>query len=101
MKVFIPFKDMFRELMLTGTKTMTSRTRKYGEIGDIFQIFGTTFEIVNVCQKSLDVVAWLHYREEGAESPSEFMKGWATIHPIKGYVPTQQVWVHQFRRTKS
>jgi len=98
MRVGIPFLPQFHDVMLNGTKTMTSRTRKYGEKGDTFPAFEQVFEIVNVFQLRLDVVAWLHSREEGAKDPQDFMKVWALIHPRKGYVPEQEVWVHEFVR---
>ena len=97
-KIEIPFMERFREPMLSGKKTWTSRTRKYGEKGDTFTVFDATFEVVNVSQMRLDVVAYLHSKEEGLNSPEDFMATWKMIHPRTGYDPEQVVWVHEFKR---
>jgi hypothetical protein len=100
-QIQIPFMEMFREKMLSGKKTWTSRTRKYGAPGDTFMAFGSTFELVNVMEMRLGVVAWLHHRDEGCNSQEEFVECWKQIHPRKGYVPSQVVWIHQFKKKES
>jgi hypothetical protein len=97
-EVQIPFKSEFKKRMLSGHKTVTSRTRKYGEVGDTFQAFGATFRITLVFQYKLDCVAYLLCHEEGFDSPDEFIACWATIHPGRGYQPSQTVWVHRFKK---
>jgi len=97
MKVDIPFKPRFWKAMLDGTKTMTSRTRNMGEIGDTFEAFGTIFQITKVYPELLNFVA-LRWKEEGAESYEDFKKIWISIHPIRGFDPIQSVWVHEFKR---
>lgn len=94
--VYIPFMPRFREPLLNGTKTWTSRNKKCGEVGDAFIAFGRTFEITGISQKNLCEVIQ-HFREEGLTSVEEAIRVWGQIHPIKGYVPTQLVWVHEFR----
>lgn len=97
MKVKIPFYARFKKPLLDGTKTWTSRTKWYGEIGDIFDVFGATFEITHRMLKPLFFVVE-HWREEGCESKHDFKEVWRKIHPIKGYYPSWIVKVHVFRR---
>lgn len=99
-EVIIPFKPMFREPMLSGKKTATSRTRKYGNVGDAFQAFGAHFILTLVYQYKLDCVAYLLCHKEGFDTPQDFMKAWAKIHPGRGYDPEWEVWVHEFKRWK-
>jgi len=98
MKVKIPFMEQFREPMLAGIKTCTSRTKKYGEEGDTFEVFGAMFEIQSVCRFPLRAVASELYKYEGFNQPEEFIDIWTSLHPRKGYDPEQRVNVHFFRR---
>ena len=97
MKVKIPFKPRFKEPMLDGTKTWTSRTRRYGHKGDTFDAFGATFEIVEEPEKcTLRDIMYNHWKEEGCKSTTDFFEVWEEIHPRKGFVPSQLVWAHIF-----
>jgi len=96
MKVKIPFKPRFKVPMLLGEKTLTSRTRKMGESGDTFEAFGATFEITDVFKADLDTVAYFFDRE-GCSSREDFIEVWEKIHPRKGFIPTQRVYVHVFK----
>jgi hypothetical protein len=95
MEVKIPFLSMFKEPMISGVKTWTSRTRAFGNPGDTFKAFGRTFVIKKVSKKTLREVAE-HFREEGLSSKEELEAVWREIHPIKGFNPSQVVFVHQF-----
>jgi len=97
MKIDIPFKDMFKEVMLSGQKTMTSRSKWYGSVGDTFQIFGRTFEITDQFTMLLKDVAIDFYREEGFESEAEFKDFWVTIHPRRKYEPNRIICGHVFK----
>lgn len=94
--VTIPFKDRFAQPLLSGKKTMTTRTRKMGEVGDIFHAFGGEFKIDAVKQTLLGYVAMVYWQQEGMESVEDFEKIWAEIHPRRGYVTGDKVWVHSF-----
>lgn len=98
MKVRVPFKTQFRDMMLSGKKTMTSRTKRYGEVGDTFDGFGATFQITNVMRCSLLLVANEYYLEEGCNSDYDFVQLWKQIHPRKGFMPNQMVYVHTFEK---
>lgn len=96
--VKVPFNPRFEGVMRSGRKTWTSRTRRYGAVGDRFPAFGMTFEIKTQFPMLLGVVAREHFWEEGFESPEEFSAFWKLLHPRKGFVPEQKVVVHGFRR---
>lgn len=84
--------------MLSGQKTHTARTRRYGVPGDTFQAFGVTFELIEIRRVTLSVVAYLYYYYEGFDSPQDFIRCWNILHPIKRYRPYTHVYLHQFRR---
>jgi len=96
MKVKIPFKPRFKEPMLNGTKTWTSRTKCYGKVGDTFEAFGYEFEIRKVTRRHLEWVAD-HWKEEGFTSKLEFIQFWIKLHARKGFLPIQLVYVHIFK----
>lgn len=100
MKVKIAFKEEFREVMLNGDKTFTSRTKKMGTYNDTFEIFGATFRIKDVSRMTLNTVAHAFYKEEGCKLPDDFITIWQKIHPRKGFVPEQWVFVHEFERIR-
>lgn len=97
MKVKIPFQPRFKEPMLNGTKTWTSRTRRYGKAGDTFEAFDHEFRIDKVERRTLEDVAD-HWRKEGCDYREDFVNLWWQLHPQKGFVPTQRVHTHIFRR---
>ena len=96
----IPFREEFREPMLKGQKTATSRTEKYGDVGDTFTAFDALFEITSVHKLHLGTIAKYHFKVEGVASPEAFKQKWAEIHPRKGFDAEQQVFIHFFRRLK-
>ena len=93
---FLPFRPEFEAAIRSGTKTATSRTRRYGEPGDILDTPFGPVRLLRVFKASLSAVSEGLYREEGFTSPAEFMEAWTRIHPRKGFVPWQEVWVHEF-----
>lgn len=97
MEVKIPFMDEFKDVLLDGTKTWTSRTRRYGKAGDTFRAFGHEFEIVKVEKRVLWDVA-NHFKEEGCKSAEHFKDVWRKLHRRKGWTPEKRVYVHIFRR---
>lgn len=95
-KVDIPFKKRFESALCAGVKTCTSRTKRMGEIGDVFESFGEDFMIMDIKLISLWWIAYFLYYNEGCESPEEFIEIWDEIHPVKGFDPSQIVHVHFF-----
>ena len=96
MNIVIPFRPAFKTRMLNRIKTVTSRTKQYGKRGDTFEIFGARFTIKEILPITLEQVAKEYFAEEGFDSPTEFIKCWNEIHPNKGYVPSQRVFLHKF-----
>lgn len=95
-KVTIPFLERFKEPMLNGTKTMTSRSKKYGNVGDTFDAFEATFEITEVGRLKLGDIASF-WKEEGMGSIDDFWKTWAQIHPLKNSME-DIFYFHKFKK---
>ena len=84
--------------MLTSLKVATTRTKPYGRVGDCFLAFGTQFIITNVIETTLEIVAFDYHRAEGFNSVEGFIKCWEAIHPVKGWQPGQNVYLHLFEK---
>lgn len=91
----IPFKDRFGEPMRSGVKTLTSRTKCYGQPGDYFFAFGTCFVLTSVIERHLDFIVD-HWKEEGCNSKEDFLTVWAEIHPRKKLNLQDKFWTHSF-----
>lgn len=98
---YMPFLAAFREQLLSGAKTVTTRTRAYGKAGDYFIAFGSVFRLYLVEKSSIYAVANTLYYVEGFDSPKAFRECWKRIHPETGYRPTLRVWVHYFERVET
>jgi len=95
-EVRIPFKEQFKEPMLSGQKIATTRTRAYGKPGDVFEAFGARFEIIAVVPSIALWVGNFLYLEEGFDQPGDFHKLWDKMHPrLKREA---LVFVHIFRK---
>lgn len=94
----LPFQPRWRPLVLDGTKTTTVRTKRYGAAGDAFEVEGVRFLLVAVAAMPLARARDEVWRDEGMASPEEFERAWAENHPTRGFRPSDQVWVHRFRR---
>ena len=95
--ITIPFLGYWKEKMLSGKKTCTSRTKKYGNVGDKFKVFNTEFELTDVKQVTLKEVGDKYYKQEGCDSLAQFVKIWSSIHYNRGFVLEQVVWLHTFK----
>ncbi len=96
-QVIIPFKCEWHDKMINGVKVCTSRTKAYGQAGDTFTWFNHVFQITAVEAHKLDYVAKRLFKQEGCESPSEFIRVWEGIHSRKGFIPSQTIYVHFFK----
>jgi len=96
--IHIPFRDDMQERSLSGRKTATSRNQKYGDVGDIFRIRDGEFELIKVSRYTLEFVAKSKYRDEGFNSPEEFINIWKEIHYKLGWTPEKLIWFHEYRR---
>jgi len=93
-EVNIPFRPEFHEKILLGTKTMTCRSKRMGEVGDLFKVGGQRFVLTQVFRTILSYVVRDAYEQEGCDSPGELIAIWEKIHPAKGYEPDSTVWAH-------
>lgn len=93
----IPFMPEFKDRMLAGQKTATTRNKRYGHGGDLFSAFGHTFRLTKVDKVYLQDVASTFYKQEGFETQQEFVDVWVKLHPRKGWQFDQEVWLHQFK----
>lgn len=98
MQIEIPFLERFRKPMLGGQKCMTSRNKRHGKVGDTFNKFGATFRLVWIFKLPLSAVANLFHESEGFATSNDFIECWKELHPRKGYVQDQIVWVHKFEK---
>lgn len=94
----IPFNDWSIERLLSGNKTATSRNKIYGRTGDVFHAQNVAFEIESIEYLKLVTIAFMHYKEEGATGPQEFIDVWTELHPKVGFIPSHKVYFHTFRR---
>ena len=96
--ITIPFLPEFEERILSGQKIATTRTKKYGNAGDLFAAFGHSFQLTKVNRIYLGVVRSEFYKQEGFVNQSEFVECWNQLHPRKKYHSSNIVWLHQFKR---
>jgi uncharacterized protein YqfB (UPF0267 family) len=96
MKVKIPFLERFRQPMIQDRKTWTSRTKRYGQAGDVFEVFGHEFEIVRVERRTVDDIMD-HWQEEGCGSREDAQEVWSRLHPRR-HDPEQRMFTHVFKR---
>lgn len=94
----IPFSESMRHASLNGRKVCTSRNKKYGTFNDIFYIDGVLFRLLDVMEESLGTVAERYYRLEGFDSSDGFINIWNELHPKRGFIPTDKVYVHFFAK---
>lgn len=96
--IVLPFQPQWRAVVLSGEKTTTVRTRRYGAPGDAFEVEGARFVLEAVDAMPLARARDMVWREEGMASPEEFERVWARNHPTRGFRESDSVWVHRFRR---
>lgn len=101
-EVKLPFQPEFKEPMLSGKKTATTRTTRFGQPGDRFQAFGRTFILTEVYRTVLYNIVFNHYEEEGFTYPQAFIECWNKIHRRVSYTqrPARLVYFHRFTITQ-
>jgi len=92
----LPFNEWSIERLEKNMKTATTRRKRYGKPGDHFIAAGKKWMLTEVRRIRLGEVAEKYYRQEGAESPEEFIEVWKKIHPRAGWTPEKRVWIHFF-----
>jgi len=97
-EIKIPFNVWSKSRLSVGCKTATSRTKRYGKVGDVFIVDGIRYELILVVKLPLWFIADNFYKSEGAFSSQEFINVWISIHPRKGFDKNEYVWYHLFRK---
>lgn len=97
----IPFREDMRQAIADGAKSCTSRNKRYGEIGDTFEVDGRAYRLTSVRRYSLGAVAARLFALEGTYSAKDFERLWVEIHPRKGWDPEQLVWTHFFEEVSA
>lgn len=96
-EIKIPFRLEFIIPICAGRKICTTRSKRYGDIGDYFYIGKSIkLKIIGVFKEKLGVVAEHLYKEEGCNSPFHFKDIWLSLH--KKYEPDKRYFVHIFKR---
>lgn len=95
-RTFLPFLPMFHPGLRDGTKVATTRSKRYGEAGDIVDSPVGPLRLLSVEKMALRTVRDNWWREEGVVSPGHFEKVWADIHPGTGFRPDDVKWLHLF-----
>jgi len=102
-RIEIPFNKWSLERLYDESKCATSRNKKYGNIGDWFEVIfkdkdeSRKYQLIEVTKTKLKSVRDFGWQDEGCNSPEEFVKVWKKIHPRKGWIDNQYVWFHKFR----
>jgi len=94
--VFLPFQSHFHAAIRDGRKTMTCRSKKYGEAGDVVDSPIGPLRFTKVEPVKLGVVADDHWRNEGCNSTRDFIQVWNQIHPRKRFHADTIVFAHTF-----
>ena len=93
----LPFRPEIEEPIRSGQKTMTTRTRRYGRLGDTLDTPFGPVRLTGLLYRPLANVRDNFWRAEGVGSAEEFVETWVRLHPRKGFVPEQLVWLHEFK----
>lgn len=95
--ISIPFSPEMASAAVDGIKCCTSRSKPYGQAGDIFQVNGAQFRLLDVQIHSLNYIRNRLYRVEGFCSPEAFEHTWRQLHR-GNYIPEKTYFVHYFAR---
>lgn len=97
------FKKDLIDLILAGKKTMTSRSKKLCDVGDLTNLMankdyskltGKYLRITKVYRKFLGEFTVEDSHKEGFEGLGEFKSYWE--QNIGSWDPTQFLWIHEF-----
>jgi uncharacterized protein YqfB (UPF0267 family) len=92
----MPFLERFADAIRSGRKTMTARTKRYGNAGDLLRTPCGLIKIVGVGRTTLGNVRDKHWHHEGVDSPEAFEAVWKQLHSRTGFDPERKVWLHRF-----
>jgi hypothetical protein len=84
------------EKMLDGSKTCFIRCQQSMQKGDIFGAFGDQFRITKLEEAPLEESCQRLWAEAGYNNYQDLMETWEALQ--KDYIPTQNVWIHYFKK---
>lgn len=85
------------EKIKQGLKTAVRRSNRFGNLGDEWELAGTTLRLENVYQQKLADVTDQHAQQEGYENLVAYQKAITSIHAEAIWNPEITVWVHEFK----
>lgn len=78
-------------------KTAVRRSNRFGDVGDEWELEGTTLRLEKVYQQKLKDVTEEQARQEGYESLEAYKKAINQIHEEAVWHSDLTVWVHEFK----
>lgn len=85
------------EKVKRGLKTAVRRSNRFGDVGDEWELAGTTLRLENVYQQKLSDVTEEQARQEGYENLEEYKRAINQLHEEAVWHPDLKVWVHEFK----
>src|SRR5699024_4010272 len=80
-----------------GDKTAIRRQKRFADVGDTFELAGSTYEITNVYQQQLKDVTEEDAQKEGFADLEAYKESITSIHEEAVWMPKLTVWVHEFK----
>ena len=95
--ISMPFSPEMVTAAIDGRKCCTTRSKPYGKPGDIFQVNGARFRLLDIRKHTLNFVHQTLYRLEGFDTPEGFEHTWRILHRNQ-FDPRRSYYVHYFAR---
>ena len=96
MQIFIPFAVDMKTAILNRKKNATRRYKRYGNVGDSFNIATYAYFLTEVFKQPLSEMTEVDALEEGFENLEQFFKRWRELHPRRKFDLNDAVWVHKW-----
>lgn len=90
--------DRMQSQAVEGDVTQIHRGHQYAEVGDTFEIEGTTFEVVEVTERTLGDMTDEDARAEGAKDLEHYRKILERAHENFEWDDDSDVVCHRFER---
>ena len=87
--------DEVSEVLGKG-KTFVFKDRPCGKAGDKFSINGRTFELIDVSERSLNMISRYYHTMDGHPTSADFVSSWKAAHNGE-WSPGAVLYVHWFR----
>lgn len=95
-EIKIPFDEKTIESFKDLRMVCITHIEKYGEPGDFFGVAGMWYVFVSVTKQKLHTVPYRYYRENGYDSPDDFIFHWIELYGK--FDVFGDVWLHYFTR---